>query len=328
MVVRFNFQDAKQTFVVIREGDGEASLSFLGSMTSNLPASEPPFNGSPASDSPRPRQVLKAGGGGASLNFHEIWLYRDLLWALSSREIKLRYRQTALGAIWVIIQPIMSAGILSFVFNGVAGLKTGDVPPFLFTYAGTLIWTVFNTTLSKASSVLVGNASLISKVYFPRLCLPLSVVPPVLLDLGVSLVMLTALLIKFGILPTIAVFLWPLVLLITLMMALGIALVAASLMVSYRDVQYIIPVALNLLFFASPVAYATSEVAKKVPAWAVGIYNLNPLVGLLEASRFCLIGQGEVNAGALAYSTIGAVIVFAIGMKCFKAMERKFADVI
>ncbi len=297
-------------------------------MTSNLPASGPLPGGSPASDSPRPRQVLKAGSGGTSLNFHEIWLYRDLLWALSSREIKLRYRQTALGVLWVVIQPILSAGVLSFVFNGVARLPTGDLPPFLFTYAGALIWTVFNTTLSKASSVLVGNASLISKVYFPRLCLPLSVVPPVLLDLGVSLVMLLGFLFWYSIFPTFAVLLWPLVLLVTLLMALGVALVAASLMVTYRDVQYVIPVALNLLMFASPVAYASSEVAHRVPKWALGIYNLNPLIGLIETSRYCLLGRGEVHAGALAYSTISALVVFAIGMKCFKAMERKFADVI
>lgn len=297
-------------------------------MTSNIPASEPLPGGTPVSDSPRPRQVLRPGSGGASLNIHEIWLYRDLLWALSSREIKLRYRQTALGVIWVVIQPILSAGILSFIFNGVAKLPTGAVPGFLFTYAGTLIWTVFNTTLSKASSVLVGNASLISKVYFPRLCLPLSVVPPIMLDLGVSLVMFAGLLVWFGILPSIAILLWPLILLTTLMLALGVALVAASLMVSYRDVQYLIPVALNLLMFASPVAYASSVVVQRVPKWASGIYYMNPLVGLLESSRYCLIGEGQVNAGALAYSVISAVVMFAIGMKCFKAMERKFADVI
>ena len=299
-------------------------------MTSNLPASEPFSPGSSDSSPPRPRQVLKAGGGGTSLNFHEIWLYRDLLWALSSREIKLRYRQTALGAIWVVIQPILSAGILSFVFNGVAGLKTGDVPPFLFSFAGMLIWNAFNSTLSKASSVLVSNASLISKVYFPRLCLPLSVVPPVLLDVCVSLVVLFILLAVSGIVPTLAIILWPVVLFVALLMALGISLITASLMVTYRDVQYIVPFVLQLLLFASPIAYSTANVTEKFAKhpWMLKIYYFNPLIGLFEASRYCLIGRGEINFVALAYSLITSLLMFFIGMKCFKTMERKFADVI
>lgn len=297
-------------------------------MTSNFPASEPLPSDSPAPSSP-PRQVLKAGGG-TSLNFHEIWLYRDLLWALASREIKLRYRQTALGAIWVVIQPILSAGILSFVFNGVAGLKTGDVPPFLFSFAGMLIWSAFNSTLSKASSVLVANASLISKVYFPRLCLPLSVVPPVLLDVCVSLVVLGILLVVSGIIPGFAILLWPFVLLVALIMALGVSLITASLMVTYRDVQYIVPFVLQLLLFASPIAYSTANVSEKFAAhpWMLKVYYFNPLIGLFEASRYCLIGRGEVNFAALAYSLIASIVVFSIGLKCFKSMERKFADVI
>lgn len=293
-------------------------------MTSNLPASEPLPGGSPVSDSPRPRQILKAGSGGTSLNIHEIWLYRDLLWALSSREIKLRYRQTALGVIWVIIQPLLGAGVLSFVFNRVAKLSTDGVPPILFTYAGMLIWNVFNATLGKASSVLVSNASLISKVYFPRLCLPLSVVLPILLDLGVAMCLLLVMLFYYGIMPTIAVLLWPVILFATLLIALGLSLIASSLMVSYRDVQYVIPFVLSLLVYASPVGYSV----KNVPLWAQKFYNLNPLVALLGNSRYALLGAGQFDPGGLLYSLTIGVVVFFIGMKCFKNMERKFADVI
>ena len=293
-------------------------------MTSNIPASEPLSGGAPVSDSPRPRQILRPGSGGASLNFHEIWLYRDLLWALSSREIKLRYRQTALGVVWVILQPLLGAGVLSFVFNRVARLPTDGVPPILFTYAGMLIWNVFNATLGKASSVLVGNASLISKVYFPRLCLPFSVVAPVLLDLCVAMCLLVVMLFYYGITPTIAVLLWPVMLFATLLIALGFSLIASSLMVSYRDVQYVIPFILSLLVYASPVGYS----AKSVPLWAQKFYNLNPLVGLLNNSRYALLGAGSFDPGGLIYALCVGAVVFAVGMKCFKAMERKFADVI
>lgn len=296
-------------------------------MTSNYPAGET-LPGASSAPSSRPRQVLKAGSGSASLNLHEIWLYRDLLWALAAREIKLRYRQTALGVVWVVIQPIVSAALLAFVFNKVAGLDTGKTPPFLFSFAGMLIWTAFSTTLSKASSVVVSNAALISKVYFPRLCLPLSSVPPVLLDVGVSLVVLGIAMAIFGIVPTFALLLWPLVLLVTLTLALGVSFILASLMVTYRDVQYILPFVLQLLLFASPIAYPTAHVISKIPAWADKIYYLNPLVGLLEASRYCLVGNGELNVGALIYSVVVSVIFFAVGMKCFKTLERKFADVI
>jgi lipopolysaccharide transport system permease protein len=272
----------------------------------------------------RPRLVIRSGSTRASLDFKQIWLYRDLLFALSGREIKLRYRQTALGAIWVLLQPLLGAGILSFVFNRVAKLPTDGVPPFVFTYSGMLIWNLFSSIVSKGSSVLVSNSGLISKVYFPRLCLPLATVLPILIDLGIAALVMLALMVTYGIHVSATILLWPVFAFITVVLALGIGLITSSLMVTYRDVQYIVPVVLNLLLFGSPIGYAASN----VPDAARAFYNLNPLVPLLEGARYALLGVGEFKPLSLLYSLIVSFVVFAVGMTFFRNMERKFADVI
>jgi lipopolysaccharide transport system permease protein len=268
--------------------------------------------------------VIRAGSTRASLNFKQIWLYRDLLFSLSGREIKLRYRQTALGVIWVVLQPLLGAGILSFVFNGIAKMPTDGANPFVFTYAGLLTWNLFNATVTKGSGVLVGNASLISKVYFPRLCLPLATIFPILIDLGVALAMMALLMVINSVSVSLSILLWPIFVLITLTLGMGIGLIASSLMVTYRDIQHIVPVVLNLLLFGSPVAYSS----KRVPEWAQGIYNLNPLVHLLEGSRYALVGVGQFKPFWILYSLVFSIVVFFIGLTCFRSMERKFADVI
>ncbi|RYG70136.1 ABC transporter permease [bacterium] len=272
----------------------------------------------------RPRLVIRSGSTRASLDFKQIWLYRDLLFALSGREIKLRYRQTALGAIWVLLQPLLGSGILSFVFSGIAKLGTDGMPPFLFAYAGMLIWNLFNSIVSKGSSVLVSNSGLISKVYFPRLCLPLATVLPILIDLGIALALMVPLMVYYGVGISVSILLWPVCVLIAIVLALGIGLITSSLMVTYRDVQYVVPFVLNLLMFASPVAYSTRE----VPLWARPVYNLNPLVALVQGSRAALLGDKAFNPVSLLYPLAVAVVVFIIGMTFFRNMERKFADVI
>lgn len=277
----------------------------------------------------KPQLVLKPSSGWQAVNIPQLWQYRDLLMTLAMRDVKLRYRQTALGAIWVILQPLLGAGILSFVFNRVANIPTGNVPPFIFSFAGMLGFTVFSSTLSKSSASLVGNAQLVSKVFFPRLVLPLSTVLSTLVDFGVSLVMLFVLMAIYRIVPGVQILLVPLWLALMLMMSLGCGLIAAAVMVSYRDVQYVLPVIVNLLTFASPIAYATSFVASKLPAGSEPLYFLlNPLASLLEAFRWSLLGSGEVNWGYVMYSAIFALVLFTVGAFAFKKMERKFADVI
>ena len=277
----------------------------------------------------KPQLVLRPTSGWQAVNLFQIWQYRDLLMTLAMRDVKLRYRQTALGAIWVILQPLLGAGVLSFVFNRVANVPTGDIPPFLFAFVGMLGFTAFSSTLSKASGSLVGNAQLVSKVFFPRLVLPLSTVLSTLVDFGVSLGMLFVLMLVYRIAPVPQLLLLPVWLALILLLSLGCGLIASSVMVTYRDVQYVLPVVVNLLTFASPIAYAASFAASKMPAGLQPFYFLlNPLAGLLEAFRWSLLGAGEVKWGYVAYSALFALLLFVMGAFAFKKMERKFADVI
>lgn len=290
---------------------------------------EVPTHPEPAREPQQPHLIIRPSSGWAALHLRQIWLYRDLLMTLAMRDVKLRYRQTALGAIWVVMQPLLAAGVLSFVFNRVANVPTGDMPPFLFSFVGMLAFTAFSSTLLKASASLVGNAQLVSKVFFPRLVLPLSTVLSTLVDFAVSLLMLCVLMLLYRIAPGVQLLLLPLWLGLILLLSLGCGLIAAALMVSYRDVQYVLPVVVNLLTFGSPVAYAASFAASKLPDGLQPFYFiLNPLAGLLEAFRWSVLGGGEVQWGYVAYSAVFALVLFVAGAFAFKKMERKFADVI
>ena len=273
----------------------------------------------------RPRRLkIRPGSGWAGLNLRELWDFRDLLLILAGRDLKLRYRQTALGVAWVVLQPLLAAAIFAFVFGKVAGLSTDDLPPFLFTFAGMLGWTVFSGTLGKAGPILVANAHLVSKVYFPRLLLPLSVVLSTLVDFAVSLAVMFFLMAAYGRPPTWALMLLPVWVLLLLALSAGLGLVTSALSVSYRDVQYIVPVILQLMMYASPVAYPVSAVPEGFRAF----YYLNPLAGVLEAMRYSLLGSGQIHMGHLAYSAAFAVVVLVAGAFFFRRMERRFADVI
>ncbi len=276
-----------------------------------------------------PHMTLRPSSGWAALNLRETWQFRDLLLTLAGRDLKLRYKQTALGVIWVILQPLMAAGIFSFVFGMVAGLKgASGVPYIVFSYAGLLGWNLFNNTLTKASGCLLGNAHLISKVFFPRLILPLSGVPSTLVDFAVALIMLAVLMIVFQISPTPAMLALPVWMLLLMMMAMGAGMMAAALSVSYRDVQYILPVFMQILLYASPIAYSASEALTRIPEKYQIIFYLNPLTGLLEAFRWSLLGKGELSSAGLLYSASCSVIIMTFGAFMFKRMEKKFADVI
>jgi lipopolysaccharide transport system permease protein len=268
--------------------------------------------------------TLRASSGWVALNLGELWRYRDLLFTLAARDLRLRYKQTALGVVWVVLQPLMAAGIFSFVFGKVAQMPSDGLPYFLFAYAGLMAWNLFSATVSKVSGSLVGNAHLISKVYFPRLVLPLSSIPSVLIDFGVAVAMMAVLMVIYGVAPGLGLLLAPALIVVLLLFATGIGLCAASLTVSYRDVAYVLPVALQILLYASPVAYAVSAVPVHLRVW----YQLNPLSGLLEAMRFAILGRGSLDWSLLGYAAVASVIVMAIGVFSFKRMERRFADII
>jgi len=260
------------------------------------------------------------------LNFKQIFAFRDLLVALGTRDVKLRYRQTALGVFWVLLQPLIASIIFGFVFNKVAKLDAPNgLPYFLFSYAGMLGWNAFSGTLTKSAGSLVQNAALVSKVYFPKTIVPLSSMFSTLVDFGVALLLMFAILMPvFHVGISWQVLLVPVWLLLLIMAALGLGLYASALMVRYRDVQYIIPVLVPLLLYASAVAFPISQVPESY-RWAV---EANPLTSILEGMRWSLLGTDPPNTPALIYSVIVIVIAFILGALFFGRAERRFADVI
>lgn len=273
---------------------------------------------------PVPVSVIRPRRGFAPIPVRELIQFRDLLLTLAQRDVKLRYRQTALGAIWVVLQPLIGAGIFSFVFGNVAKLPSDGKPYFLFSFAGLLGWNAFANTLGKSSGSLVGNGHLVSKIYFPRLILPLSTGFGVVIDFLVALAMMLVLLVMFQVPLTLAILALPVFLALALMLAMGLGMYFASLMVTYRDVQYIVPVLSQFLMYGSPVAYATSVVPERFQI----LYALNPLVGILDGFRWAAIGAPITDWRHVGYSAIMAVVVFVGGALAFQKMERRFADVI
>ncbi len=271
-----------------------------------------------------PSLIMRPNRGWARLEVREIWKFRELLWMLASRDLKLRYKQTALGMIWVVLQPMAAAGVFSFVFGVVAKMPGGGVPYFLLSYVGLLGWNLFSSTAAKASGSLTGNAQLISKVYFPRLILPLSVVPSVMVDFVVAGVMLVVMLAVRGLIPPSTILLVPLWMGILLAQALGLGLMTAALSVSYRDVQYVLPVMLQILLYAGPAAYPASAVPER---WRM-LFYLNPVSAPLEAFRASLLGTAFPGLTPLWSATGISAALLLGGLYLFKRMERKFADVI
>lgn len=267
---------------------------------------------------------LAPGHRNLSRELAETWHARDLLHAFADRDIRLRYRQTALGIVWVVLQPLIAAGIFAFVFGTVAHLSSDGKPYLVFTFAALTGWNLFSGILSRASGCLVSNAHLVSRVFFPRLILPLSVIPAALLDFAVSLAMFAVLLAVYRVAPTPAMLTLPLWLLLLGAGAFGAGLVAASLMVRYRDVQYVLPVAIQLLLYASPVAYAAARVPER---WHT-LYYLNPLVAAIEGLRWSMLGTDAPSAGAVLWSALVAGLAVIVGVVVFRRMERGFADVI
>jgi lipopolysaccharide transport system permease protein len=277
----------------------------------------------------KPLLVIKPRKGWLPAHPAELWHFRELLWRFAARDVTLRYRQTALGVAWVVLQPLLAAGILSFVFGKVANLPApAGIPYFVFSLAGMTAWNAFSNTVTRAGGVLVANAPLVQKVFFPRLLLPISTVMSTLLDVAVSLVLTAILMAITGVAPGIALLLLPVWLLLILLLGLGLGLGAGALMVRYRDVQYVLPVAVQFLLYASPVAYSLSAVTANVSSTTKLFFELNPLTGLLEGFRWSLIDTQAPSAGLAAYAIVSSIVVLLVGLAMFNRMERQFADVI
>lgn len=280
---------------------------------------------SPKSASSAVEVVIKPRNGLAALDLKLLWQFHELLFAFAERDIRLRYRQTVLGVAWVVLQPLLSAVIFAIVFGYIAKMPSEGTPYFLIAYSGLLGWSLFSGNLSRISSSLVANGSLISKIFFPRLLIPCGVIPSVLLDFVVSSVVMACALVFFGIAPSfLGILLLPLCVLILVLMSLGIGLVGASLAVKYRDVQHIVPFLTQALMYASPVGYSIAAVPESIRPY----YLLNPLAAPIDAIRWSLLGTGEPNFEYLGYSLVVSLLCMWIGVTVFRSMEREFADVI
>jgi lipopolysaccharide transport system permease protein len=259
------------------------------------------------------------------LDWAELWRYRDLWLTLALRDVKLRYRQTALGVAWVVLLPLMASGVFTVVFGLVARLPSDGSPYFLFVFAGFLGWTSFQNTLQRCSISLIGNSALVTKVYFPRILLPASSVLASLLDFSIGLLVLLAVLLARGEFPPLSALLLVPALLLTLqVLALGAGLFMAALTVRYRDVQYVLPFMIQLLLYASPVAYGLSV----VPEHLRRFYLLNPVAPLLDALRSALLGHGVINWPAVGIAALASLLILVGGTFFFLRQDRQYADVI
>jgi lipopolysaccharide transport system permease protein len=276
--------------------------------------------------------VIEQKSPWAIFDLREAWQYRDLLTALASRDIKLRYRQTALGPIWVVAQPLIATGVGSLLFGTFAGLdKSTVIPYFVFALVGIIGWSVFLQTLTKASNSLLANTSLVAKVYFPRIVLPFSTVLSTLFDVGISVVVLAVLMLAFKVVPSALIVLAPIWLLLLFFLAMGIGMFTGALMVTYRDVGPIQGIFLQYAIYATPVYYSFAQIVEKAPKlyW---FFQVNPVTHLLEGLRWSVFGAGNgvvaPNGWGVLYAVIMTLLVFLGGMYAFGKMEKRFADVI
>ena len=271
-----------------------------------------------------PTVVIEPRKSLLDLDLGAVWEYRELLYFLVWRDVKVRYKQTVIGAGWVILQPLLTMVIFTVIFGYMAKIPSDGLPYPIFAYTALLPWTYFSQALSRGSGGLVGSANLISKIYFPRLLIPLSSVVTPLVDIVLSFVLLLCLMAWYGMTPTWGVLALPLFLLLALMTALAVSLFLSALNVRYRDVGYVIPFVTQFWMFASPVIYPVSLVPEQ---WRL-LYSLNPMVGVIEGFRWALLGKASPDFGVMAVSAIVIVALLFGGLVYFRQMERTFADVI
>ena len=268
--------------------------------------------------------VIEPTHGWRALDLREMWRFRDLLRSLVVRDIKLRYRQTALGVFWVLLQPLISAAVFTFVFGRVARLPSGPVPYFLIALTGMLTWTLFSGVLQRGSQALVANAALVGKVFFPRLLLPISAVGSGLIDVAGAATLVIALAAANGVFAGFSLLLLPVWLLLAILLALGPAIATSALTVAYRDVAYVIPVAMQALLFLSPVGYDTTAVPERFRS----LYELNPLVAPIQGVRSALLGLPGPSLISVTSSALCAAVLLVLASVYFTRHERRFADVI
>lgn len=276
-----------------------------------------------SSDLP-PLITIVPSSGWVRLNLRELWNYRELLFFLIWRDLKVRYRQTALGVAWAILQPFLTMVVFSVFFGKLAGIPSDGIPYPIFVYAGLLPWQIFSHALTESSNSLVLNQQLITKVYFPRLTIPFSAVLAGLADFVFAFILFLGMMMYYGIVPTLAVITFPLFLLLAIATALAVGLWLSALNVQYRDVRYIIPFLTQFWLFVTPIAYSANLVPE---TWQI-IYGLNPMVGVVNGFRWALLGYTTTQSSLLIVSIIVVAVLLIGGLEYFHRMEKTFADII
>jgi lipopolysaccharide transport system permease protein len=271
-----------------------------------------------------PVTVIRPLRGWIRLDLAELWQYRELFLFLAWRDISVRYKQTVLGAAWAIIQPFVAMVIFSLVFGQLANIPSDGVPYPLFSYAALLPWQYFSTALSSASSSLINDERLITKVYFPRLTIPIASVLPAAIDFLLAFVVLVGMMLFYGVIPTWNVVWLPLLLVLATATALGVGLWLAALNVKYRDFRYVVPFLLQIWMYASPVVYPSSLVPER---WRV-LFGINPMTGVIEGFRWALLGTETAPGPIILVSAVTALALLIFGAFYFRRMENSFADVI
>lgn len=267
---------------------------------------------------------IRPAAGPLNLNLKEFWEYRELLYFFIWRDLEVRYKQTVIGAGWAVIQPFFTMVVFSLFFGKLARMPSNGLPYPIFYYSALLPWMYFANALTQATSAMVGNQNVITKVYFPRLILPASAVVSGLVDFAISFAMLVAMMIYYATAPTPAVLLLPLFLLLAVFTALGVGLWLSALNALYRDVRYAVPFLVQFWMFASPVAYPSSLVPER---WR-WLYGLNPMAGVIEGFRWSLTGSGQAPGPLLFASTFAVIVVLIGGLVYFQKMEGTIADVV
>jgi lipopolysaccharide transport system permease protein len=268
--------------------------------------------------------LIEPTQGWVSLKLHELWEYRELLYFLVWRDVKVRYKQTVLGAAWAVIQPFMAMVVFSIFFGKLAKMPSDGMPYPLFAYAALVPWSFFANGLSQSSNSLVGSAHLITKVYFPRLVVPISSVISGIVDFVLAFVVLLGMMFYFGVLPTLNVIWLPFLLALAFVTALGVGMWFSALNVEFRDVRYVVPFLTQFWMFATPIVYPSSLLSEP---WRT-LYGINPMVGVVEGFRWALLGAQTAPGPMIIVSSLAAVMILIGGAFYFRRMEKTFADLV
>jgi lipopolysaccharide transport system permease protein len=272
--------------------------------------------------------LIKPQRGLVGLDLRELFRFRELIFFLTWRDILVRYKQTLLGGTWALVQPVLQMLIFNVLFGDIAGLSSGGIPRPLFTFAALLPWNLFSNAMSEAGRSLVTNRNMITKVYFPRIVIPLSSVLSGVVDFAVAFLVLAGMMLYYGVLPTSGIWGLPFYLLLSLVTALGVGLWLAALNVHYRDVRHIIPFLTQFWMLATPIAYEANEIFQRLPDGLQWIYVLNPMVGVIEGFRNALVGTPIFSTDLLWVSLVTSLALLLSGLIYFRRMERTFADVV